>query len=82
MAPQEEPEEAQRRHSLQDRAQQRHTVWPPSSANVNRTLGGWFEYFKHSHKWTFPTLDSWVRRRLRSILRKRSKGFKGISRGL
>lgn len=50
-------------------------------ADVNRTLCGWFEYFKHSHKWTFPALDQWVRRRLRSILRSR-KGYKGISRGL
>ena len=49
------------------------------TANVNQTLKGWFEYFKHSHKWTFPTLDGWIRRRLRSILRKRSKGLKGIS---
>ena len=49
------------------------------TANVNRTLKGWFEYFKHSHKWTFPILDGWIRRRLRSILRKRSKGSKGIS---
>jgi len=48
---------------------------------VNRILGGWFEYFKHSHKWTFPAIDSWVRRRIRSILRKRI-GLKGISRGL
>jgi len=48
--------------------------------DVNRTLQGWFEYFKHSHKWTFPSLDGWVRRRLRSILRGRA-GYKGISRG-
>jgi RNA-directed DNA polymerase len=48
---------------------------------VNRILRGWFEYFKHSHKWTFPPIDSWVRRRIRSILRKRI-GLKGISRGL
>lgn len=48
--------------------------------DVNRTLRGWFEYFKHSNKWTFPSMDSWVRRRIRSILRKR-KGLKGISRG-
>jgi RNA-directed DNA polymerase len=47
--------------------------------NVNRTLQGWFEYFKHSHTWTFPALDGWVRRRIRSILRKRGKGAKGIS---
>jgi RNA-directed DNA polymerase len=49
------------------------------TVNVNRTLKGWFEYFKHSHKGTFPALDGWIRRRLRSILRKRSKGAKGIS---
>lgn len=47
---------------------------------VNRTLRGWFEYYKHSSRWTFPSMDSWVRRRIRSILRKRI-GLKGISRG-
>ena len=52
---------------------------PDIAANLNRTLKGWFEYFKHSHKWTFPKLDGWIRRRLRSILRKRSKRAKGIS---
>jgi len=49
-------------------------------AGLNRLLRGWFEYFKHSHKWTFPRLDKWIRRRLRSILRKRNKR-QGISRG-
>ena len=39
--------------------------------DVNVTSRGWFEYFKHSHKRTFPIVDKWVRRRLRSILRKR-----------
>jgi len=48
--------------------------------NVNRTLTGWFEYFQHSHQDTFPRLDSWVRMRLRSILRKR-QGLKGRGRG-
>ncbi len=48
--------------------------------DVNRTLRGWFEYFKHSHKTTFAPIDKWVRRRLRSILRKR-QGLHGISRG-
>ena len=41
-------------------------------ADVNRTLRGWFEYFKHSYRTTFRTEDGFVRRRLRSILRKRS----------
>ena len=42
-------------------------------ADVNRTLRGWFEYFKHSHCPTFRMEDGWIRRRLRSILRKRSR---------
>ena len=48
---------------------------------LNPTLRGWFEYFKHSNKWAFAPIDGWVRRRLRSILRRRI-GLKGISRGL
>jgi RNA-directed DNA polymerase len=47
---------------------------------VNQTLVGWFEYFKHSRKWTFRRLDQWIRRRLRSILRARNHRG-GISRG-
>jgi len=42
-------------------------------ADVNRTLRGWFEYFKHSHRPTFRMEDGFIRRRLRSILRKRSR---------
>jgi RNA-directed DNA polymerase len=48
--------------------------------NVNRTLRGWFEYFQHAHRNSFPTIDGWVRMRLRSILRKR-RGGKGRGRG-
>jgi len=48
-------------------------------ADVNRTLGGWFEYFKHSHRPTFRLMDGWIRRRLRSLLRKRL-GYKGMSK--
>ena len=44
--------------------------------DVNRTLRGWFGYFKHSHRSTFP-LDGWVRMRLRSILRKRQAARPG-----
>ena len=43
-------------------------------ADVNRTLHGWFGYFKHSRPSTFRTVDSWVRMRLRSLLRKRQGG--------
>jgi len=49
-------------------------------ANVNRTTRGWFGYFKHSNKYTFLPLDSWLRMRLRSILRRRSGG-RGRGRG-
>lgn len=48
--------------------------------DINRTLRGWFEYFKHSHRTTFRRLDGWVRMRLRSILRKR-QGKRGRGRG-
>jgi len=34
---------------------------------------GWFEYFKHCHRKTFPEQDGWIRRRLRSILKKYNK---------
>jgi RNA-directed DNA polymerase len=43
-------------------------------------LRGWFEYFKHSYRTTFSTLDGWIRMRLRSILRKRL-GKQGRGRG-
>lgn len=49
-------------------------------ADVNRTLRGWFEYFKHSPAWSFVPLDQWIRMRLRSILRKRH-GIRGVGRG-
>lgn len=48
--------------------------------DINRTLRGWFEYFKHSHYTTFAPLDSWIRQRLRTIQRKRHKGG-GRARG-
>jgi RNA-directed DNA polymerase len=49
-------------------------------AHINPILRGWFEYFKHSHHWTFSALDGWIRMRLRSILRKRL-GKRGCGRG-
>lgn len=42
-------------------------------ADVNRTLHGWYEYFKHSWYTTFPEVDGWIRMRLRSILRRRHR---------
>ncbi|MFM8365017.1 MAG: group II intron reverse transcriptase/maturase [Verrucomicrobiota bacterium] len=47
---------------------------------VNRTLRGWFAYFKHSHVSELEDIDQWLRGRLRTILRKRRRG-KGRSRG-
>ena len=49
-------------------------------ADVNQTLRGWFGYFQHSCRSTFGSVDSWVRMRLRTILRKRS-GRTGRGRG-
>lgn len=49
-------------------------------SDVNRSLVGWFGYFKHSYKTTFSPLDGWTRMRLRSILRKR-RGGQGRGRG-
>ena len=48
--------------------------------SINWTARGWFAYFKHSRKTTFPRLDKWIRQRLRSILRKRA-GRRGRGRG-
>jgi RNA-directed DNA polymerase len=53
---------------------------PAIIASLNPTLRGWFEYFKHSYKTTFSSLDGWIRMRLRSILRKRQKK-RGRGRG-
>ena len=41
--------------------------------SLNRTLRGWFNYFKHAHPNTFPAVDQFTRRRLRAILRKQEK---------
>jgi RNA-directed DNA polymerase len=37
-------------------------------SDLNVTLRGWYAYFKHSWKTVFPTVDGYVRGRLRSIL--------------
>jgi RNA-directed DNA polymerase len=42
-------------------------------ADLNPTIRGWFNYFKHAHPWTFETLDGFIRRRLRAVLRKQEK---------
>lgn len=50
------------------------------AADLNRTLKGWYEYFKHAKPSELNGIDGWVRMRLRSILRKRH-GLKGRGRG-
>jgi RNA-directed DNA polymerase len=42
-------------------------------ADLNPMLRGWFEYFKHAAPSEFRTLDGFVRRRLRAILRKQER---------
>jgi RNA-directed DNA polymerase len=49
-------------------------------STLNATLQGWFGFFRHCHWNVFTTLDSWIRGRLRSILRKRA-GRAGRGRG-
>lgn len=49
-------------------------------ADVNRSLRGWSEYFKHGQGSVFRGIDAWARMRLRSILRKRDGGS-GRGRG-
>jgi RNA-directed DNA polymerase len=44
---------------------------------LNPILRGWFNYFKHVKKNELKTMDGFVRRRLRSILRKYHKKGKG-----
>ncbi len=49
-------------------------------AEVNRTLRGWFYYFRHSSRRSnYSDLDSWLRMRLRSLLRRR-QGGRGVAR--
>lgn len=48
--------------------------------DVNRTMQGWFEYFKHSIDNVFQRQDEWVRGRLRTLERKRHK-LQGRARG-
>ena len=39
-------------------------------ASLNPTLRGWYHYFQHAHRRTFLSIDGFVRRRLRAILRR------------
>ena len=50
-------------------------------ADLNRTLPGWFGYFKHAKASDLGKIDGWIRMRLRSILRKRC-GLEGRGGGI
>lgn len=41
--------------------------------SLNPMLRGWFGYFKHASPYTFISVDGFVRRRLRAVLRKQQK---------
>jgi RNA-directed DNA polymerase len=51
-------------------------------ADLNRTLRGWFEYFKHAHHNTFKALDAFTRRRLRALLRRQEKRTSRMGKSL
>jgi RNA-directed DNA polymerase len=48
-------------------------------SNLNKTLKGWYGYFKQANKITFRFVDGFVRRRLRAILLNRNKR-KGVGK--
>ena len=39
-------------------------------ASLNPILRGWYGYFPHAHRFTFSSLDGFIRRRLRAMLRR------------
>lgn len=71
--------------SIKDRIRQKtppHSGTSPGSMaqNLNKTLKGWFNYFRHCTKFVFVDLDGFIRRRLRSVLRRQHKMY-GTSHG-
>jgi RNA-directed DNA polymerase len=53
---------------------------PEILRRVNRMLRGWFNYFQHCFPSELDSVDQYVRRRLRRILRKRAKRGRGTGR--
>jgi len=41
--------------------------------SLNPMLRGWFGYFKHANSYVFKSVDRFIRRRLRAVLRKQQK---------
>lgn len=61
--------------SLRDkiRAKTKRNVGHPITyviASLNPILKGWYGYFQHAHRFTFSSIDGFVRRRLRAVLRR------------
>jgi RNA-directed DNA polymerase len=50
------------------------------TADLNQTICGWFQYFRYSWPTVFVAQDQYLRGRLRSLLRKRSKR-RGVAKG-
>jgi RNA-directed DNA polymerase len=51
-------------------------------ASLNPVLRGWYAYFQHAHRYTFSSLDGFIRRRLRAMLRRQKhRPGQGHSRG-
>ena len=48
--------------------------------DLNRSLRGWFGYFKHSCRQSLRQIDMWIRGRLRTLIRKRAKKA-GLAKG-
>jgi len=55
---------------------------PEIIRQLNQVLRGWFNYFKHCFPRVLGNVDSYVRRRLRRILRKRIKRKRGMGQNL
>ena len=47
-------------------------------SDLNRTLRGWFNYFKHARHHIFEKIDKLTRRRLRALLRRQEKRAPGM----
>lgn len=55
---------------------------PEIIRRLNRTLRGWFNYYQHCFPSELASVDQYVRRRLRRILRKRIKRRRGTGKSL
>ena len=66
-------------HHLWDRPAGRYLM-DEMVADVNKTLRGWYGYFKYSLPTAMQRVDEWTRERIRHILRRRQRR-RGMVRG-